>query len=76
MVCWGFCVGVQLFRNLYVKKIMVDYLSWESELELVPLACIHLDQLPGSAAMMMHYCFFLSTGRFSQIWLESKYQSI
>jgi len=64
MVCWGFCVGMQFFGNLYVKNIMVDYLSWESELYLVSLPPFHLDQLPGSAAMMMHYCLFLSTGRF------------
>jgi hypothetical protein len=54
MVCWGFCVGVQPFGNLYVNKIMVDYLSGESELELVSLPSFHLDQLPGCAAMMMH----------------------
>jgi len=50
----GFLCGHATFGNLYVKKIMVDYLSWESALYLVSLPSFHLDQLPGSAAMMMH----------------------
>jgi hypothetical protein len=45
---------MQFFGNLCVKKIMVDYLSWEFELYLVSLPPFHLDQLPRSAAMIMH----------------------
>jgi hypothetical protein len=45
---------MQFFGNLYAKKIMVDYLTREFELYLVSLPPFRLDQLPGSAAMMMH----------------------